>query len=556
MREENLKRGIEEMPSPDEFQGELHLGHNPNDALGYYYSPDDETRGANNKTRLIESVQLQVAGGKGGNGCISCEVLSPGTKRPDGGNGGRGGHVYILADRALTSLKFTTYHYNAGNGAHGGSEGLTGARGKDVHIRVPVGTVVSEKQRDEMFGDEMYDWGDDDDEYSDEEEEEEEEEGGKGPGDAESDNKAEGAEKSPAAAASSTSTSTTTTGTHTTHTTNTTNTTNTPALDGEDPYAWAKSAPMGERPSVSRRLRIKEYEAEQQRLKELHEEEAAVNAMGPRTVELNSDGDILCVAKGGMFGFGNKRLKGSDRGKSGLNTKNPGEPGSARSVFLELKLIADVGLVGYPNAGKSSLLRALSNARPKVAPYPFTTLRPFMGVIEYSDNNNVSVADIPGIIEGAAENRGLGHDFLKHVVRTQMLLYVIDGAGGDGHVSAKSPLHEFQSLQKELELYDETLLRKPAMIFLNKMDLYEALSSDTYSRASRQQKELITYAAQHGLQVITGSAHVGLGIGELASRVRTVMEGAIRRNRLQAKLLVANKEPRQKHAPTYFSSSR
>ena len=289
-------------------------------------------------------------------------------------------------------------------------------------------------------------------------------------------------------------------------------------------------------------------------MKVLAEEEAAIEANALRSIELNNDGDILCVAKGGMFGYGNKRLKGTGRGKSGLNTKNPGEPGTARSIFLELKLIADVGLVGYPNAGKSSLLRALSNARPKVAPYPFTTLRPFMGVIEYSDKNNVSVADIPGIIEGAAENRGLGHDFLKHVVRTKMLMYVIDGAGSGGHVSAKSPLLEFQALRRELGLYDETLLHKPAMIFLNKMDLYQALSSEMQGTAAEQQRELIKYAASHGLEVITGSAHTGMGMGEVALNVRTRMENVIKRNKPQTPAL--SKEKRKKHEPTHFSASR
>jgi len=568
IKEENRKKGITELPAPDEFQGELHLGHNPNDALGYYYSPDDETRGANNRTRLIESVQLQVAGGKGGNGCISFEVLSPGKKRPDGGNGGRGGHVYILADRDLTSLKFTTYHYNAGSGAHGGSDGLTGARGKDVYIRVPVGTVVSEKLREEVFGDGDYDWGDDGDddniygdgsEYAEEEEEEEdneEEDNEEGDeeehSDEESDNEESDREekvkqKTPARAQSPVAVSNSYSYT----------------LDklneregegeGSDPNAWANSIPISERPHVSRRQRLKEYEAEQQRLKELHEEE---EASALRVIELNNDGDILCVAKGGMFGYGNKRLKGSDRGKSGLNTKNPGEPGTARAIFLELKLIADVGLVGYPNAGKSSLLRALSNARPKVAPYPFTTLRPFMGVIEYSDSNNVSVADIPGIIEGAAENKGLGHDFLKHVVRTKMLMYVIDGAGGDGHVSAKSPLHELQALRTELELYDETLLLKPAMVFLNKMDLFEALGKEQQGKAAKQQRELIKYAAQHGLQVITGSAHLGSGMGELANHLRTVMEGVIKRNKASSASVEKEPRPRQKHAPSHHGSSR
>ena len=535
LREMNRRKGIVDLPTNNEHQGELHLGHNPNDALGYYFSPeDDTTMSANNKKKLIESVQLQVTGGKGGNGCVSYETLAPGKKRPNGGNGGRGGNVYILADRNLTSLNFKVFHFNGGHGAHGGSDKLTGARGEDIYIRVPLGTKVTEKLRDDFYGlDEEYDWNGEDEEEEEEDEEIESEEDEKEEEiESEDDEKEEekmeehrfeqidsgnigdeeelisrASEKPPAIRENAT------------------------ALDPSDPWGWAKHSSSSDR--SSRRLRLKDAEKHPQ--DQLLEEEEEVESEGidmpePRSVELNNDGDLLCVAKGGTFGYGNQRYAATNqmnsvKGRSAPLSKMPGEPGTSRAVLLELKMIADVGLVGYPNAGKSSLLRALSNAKPKVAPYPFTTLRPFMGVIEYSDKNNVSVADIPGIVEGAAQNKGLGHDFLKHIQRTKMLLFVIDGAGGDGHSTpSESPVHELKCLIKELQLYDETLLQKPSLVFLNKTDLFHTLQGAIADQAARQREELMNFAAKQGLHVIEGSAHASLGVGELAHHLRIMME--------------------------------
>jgi GTPase len=158
-------------------------------------------------------------------------------------------------------------------------------------------------------------------------------------------------------------------------------------------------------------------------------------------------------------------------------SKLPGRPGDARTIVLELKLIADVGLVGYPNAGKSTLLKAISNAKPTVAAYAFTTLHPSVGVVEYSDLERVTVADIPGLIDGAHENRGLGHDFLKHIERTKVLLYVVDAAGTEG----RDPATDLRHLINELRLYDEELLTKPALVFANKHDLTGKRPTSTIS---------------------------------------------------------------------------
>ena len=136
---------------------------------------------------------------------------------------------------------------------------------------------------------------------------------------------------------------------------------------------------------------------------------------------------------------------------------------------LELKLIADIGLVGFPNAGKSSLLRAMSNATPKVAPYPFTTLHPLMGVIQYRDGHSIRAADIPGLIDGAAEGRGCGHDFLRHIERTKALLYIVDVAGTDG----RDPCEDLRILVNELSAYGHELRDRRALVLANKTDLVD-----------------------------------------------------------------------------------
>lgn len=175
---------------------------------------------------------------------------------------------------------------------------------------------------------------------------------------------------------------------------------------------------------------------------------------------------VLC--RGGAGGKGNTHFKSSRNRVPRQFTD--GEPGEEGDFLLELRMIADVGLVGYPNAGKSTLLGKLSAARPKVAPYPFTTLNPIVGVVEFNDYRRLTVADIPGLIEGAHRNVGLGHDFLRHIVRCKLLVFVLDTAGSEG----RDPIHDLQTLRRELDLYDPLLSRRPWVIVANKMDLPEA----------------------------------------------------------------------------------
>jgi len=184
--------------------------------------------------------------------------------------------------------------------------------------------------------------------------------------------------------------------------------------------------------------------------------------------DLETAGMELVVAQGGKGGKGNAAFATS--GNRAPRTCEEGTEGEEKLLLLELKTIADVGLVGYPNAGKSTLLRALSAARPKVAPYPFTTLHPMVGVVEYDDFSRLTVADIPGLIDGAHRNVGLGHHFLRHIERTHLLVYVLDMAGIDG----RTPWDDFRHLQNELELYMKGLSKRPALIAANKMDLPES----------------------------------------------------------------------------------
>jgi GTP-binding protein len=184
--------------------------------------------------------------------------------------------------------------------------------------------------------------------------------------------------------------------------------------------------------------------------------------------DLTKPGDRHVLCAGGRGGRGNMNFKSSTN--QAPRRYEEGEEGERGQFQLELKSIADAGLVGYPNAGKSTLLSRLSNAHPKIAPYPFTTLEPMIGVIEYPDFARVMVADIPGIIEGAHEGVGLGYDFLRHIERCRMLLFVIDMAGSEG----RDPRDDFAQLRKEVSLYQKELGERPYLVIANKMDLPEA----------------------------------------------------------------------------------
>jgi GTPase len=191
-------------------------------------------------------------------------------------------------------------------------------------------------------------------------------------------------------------------------------------------------------------------------------------ASGDKIADLTRDGEKVLVAQGGKGGLGNLHFKSSTNRAPRQHTL--GEAGEVRELKLELKVLADVGLLGMPNAGKSTLIRAVSAARPKVADYPFTTLHPNLGVVRVDMGKSFVIADVPGLIEGAAEGAGLGHQFLRHLARTRLLLHLVDLAPQDGDAD---PVHDARAIVEELRKYDEELYKKPRWLVLNKMDLID-----------------------------------------------------------------------------------
>ena len=286
--------------------------------------------------KFVDEAIIRVEAGDGGNGIISFlreKFISKGG--PNGGDGGDGGDVYLVADENLNTLvdyQFEKFH-RAERGENGGSVNCTGKRGKDLELRVPVGTRAVDVDTDEVLGD------------------------------------------------------------------------------------------------------------------------------------LTRNGQRLRVAKGGWHGLGNARFASSTN--RAPRKKTNGTPGEIRNLRLELLLLADVGLLGLPNAGKSTLIRAVSAAKPKVADYPFTTLVPNLGVVRVESHRSFVIADIPGLIEGAAEGAGLGIQFLKHLERCRLLLHVVDVLPADG----TDPAENAVTIVQELAKYSEKLAGKPRWLVFNKLDL-------------------------------------------------------------------------------------
>ncbi|MBX3731008.1 MAG: GTPase ObgE [Verrucomicrobiae bacterium] len=189
-----------------------------------------------------------------------------------------------------------------------------------------------------------------------------------------------------------------------------------------------------------------------------------VRERGDLVCDLTRHGERFVLCIGGRGGLGNRNFATSVR--QAPRFAQPGEPGSEGDFLFELRLVADVGIVGYPNAGKSTLLTAISKARPKIAAYPFTTLTPKVGIVEYPDHRRLTLCDVPGLIAGAHANVGLGHKFLRHVARCKALILLLDMAGSEG----RAPWDDYRSLLEELELYDPALLEKPRLVVANKMD--------------------------------------------------------------------------------------
>ncbi len=231
---------------------------------------------------------------------------------------------------------------------------------------------------------------------------------------------------------------------------------------------------------------------------------------GEVIADLTRNGQEVVVARGGRGGRGNARFATSVNKAPSLSEN--GEPGQERWVKLELKLLADVGLVGFPNAGKSTLISRLSAARPKIADYPFTTLVPNLGVVVTRSKESFVVADIPGLIEGAHRGSGLGHEFLRHIERTRVLLFVLDTAQTEG----RDVLEDYQILRQELELYRPDLMKRPFLIVANKMDIPEA------------QKNYERLRAEFGHLVHAVSAVTGLGVNALVEETFHLLQSVPR----------------------------
>ncbi len=243
---------------------------------------------------------------------------------------------------------------------------------------------------------------------------------------------------------------------------------------------------------------------------------------GEPIADLTEPDQSLVVARGGQGGLGNVHFKTSVR--QAPRIAELGEPGQEHWLRMELRLIADVGLVGLPNAGKSTLLAAASAARPKVADYPFTTLEPHLGVVEIGGSGGqvFVMADIPGLIEGAAEGAGLGHEFLRHVTRTSVLVHVLDVSGG---LEGRDPLADFDIISGELAAYDEAMAEKPTLVALNKVDLPEA----------RQHLEAVRRRVEElGFSAFPISGVTGEGVPALMNAVGAALRAVLEREREQA----------------------
>jgi len=287
--------------------------------------------------KFIDEAKIEVHAGKGGDGVASFrrEKYVP-RGGPDGGDGGRGGSVWAVADRNINTLidyRYSRIH-RAEDGEKGSGSDCFGRSGRDLELRVPLGTIIRD---------------------------------------------------------------------------------------------------LG---------------------------------IGETIADLATHGERALLAKGGKGGLGNLHFKSSVNRAPRQFTR--GEAGESRGLGLELRVLADVGLLGLPNAGKSTFIRAVSGARPKVADYPFTTLNPSLGVVRIGHNASFVIADIPGLIEGAAEGAGLGHQFLRHLARTRLLLHLVDVAPFDAD---SDPVRDVRAIAMELKKYDESLHRKPRWLVFNKIDL-------------------------------------------------------------------------------------
>ena len=242
---------------------------------------------------------------------------------------------------------------------------------------------------------------------------------------------------------------------------------------------------------------------------EAEETPDGIENKGTLIADLTTHGQQFILCKGGRGGLGNRNFATARHQTPRF--AQPGEPGTEGEFLLELRIMAEIGLVGYPNAGKSTLLTAISRARPKIAAYPFTTLTPQVGILEYTDWKRLTVCDVPGLIEGAHNNVGLGHEFLRHIERCKILVLLLDMAGTDG----RKPWDDYKQLLKELELYDPALLEKNRLVVANKMD--EAVAEENLKQFKKKIKKV---------SVLPISAAFDQGLEKFKLTIREAVEAA------------------------------
>ena len=400
---------------------------------------------------FVDEIKVFARAGHGGKGCVAFhrEAYAP-KGGPSGGNGGRGGSVILQADHDLNNLiaQFYQARLMAEEGEFGMGSGCDGKAGKDLIVKVPCGTLVWRLPSTTPPADSLAK-ADDEDE------------------------------------------------------------TDEPARKRSRPAATLQAA-TSQRPilrSAAGSGPALEYD--------LSRESTGTAARhdgdkGELVADLTQHGQQFVLCKGGRGGLGNRNFATSVRQTPRF--AQPGEEGEEGNYLFELRIIAEVGLVGYPNAGKSTLLTAISRARPKIAAYPFTTLTPQIGIVEYpEDYHRLTVCDVPGLIEGAHQDVGLGHAFLRHIERCKIIVLLLDMAGADGRL----PWDDYKQLLHELEFYDAALLNKPRCVVANKMDEPAAEANlKAFKRKFRK------------LAVLPIAAGFDEGIGEFRKLIRQAVREA------------------------------
>ena len=276
--------------------------------------------------------------------------------------------------------------------------------------------------------------------------------------------------------------------------------------EDEKPVLRASSS---RRPVIRRSGGVLAQEIDLSKEDDSSESAVADSAKGELVADLTEHGQQFVLCKGGRGGLGNRNFATAARQTPRF--AQPGEPGEEGDYLFELRIMAEIGLVGYPNAGKSTLLTAISRARPKIAAYPFTTLHPQIGIVEYADWKRLTVCDVPGLIEGAHNNVGLGHEFLRHIQRCKILVLLLDMAGTDN----RKPWDDYKQLLKELELYDPALLEKSRLVVANKMD--EAVAEENLKQFKKKIKKV---------SPLPISAAFGQGMEKFKQTIREAVEEA------------------------------